>query len=268
VRQTSLVPAEDFGMRRQGVLAAFRRLGIDRALAVIALFAGIAPYVYLRGIADDTPIPHQRLVEAVEMFLAGGTLPSAWLQQWFHTPGAVGTFDQFWLFFYGLWLPSGFFGAVWFALRRWDHFGRFSIAWFVLFYGALIPFLLVPTEPPWLLGDVERVFALATELPRIDTNQVAAMPSLHVAMPAMIAFRARASGMRWMAAIWGAFAALTAFAVIYLGEHFILDTVAGFAFAWLAVRVSQLREVPVASSREVPEMAATSASPRKLPRAA
>jgi membrane-associated phospholipid phosphatase len=67
----------------------------------------------------------------------------------------------------------------------------------------------------------------------------------------MIALRARASGMSRLSAAYGLFTALTAFAVVYLGEHFVLDAIAGIVLAWFVVKVSArfngaaVREVPI-----------------------
>lgn len=223
----------------EGLRAAWCKLRVHRWLAILGLFGGLAPYVYLRGVADDAGLPRQDLVADIETFVAAGSLPSTWLQSQFSVSGAIGPVDRFWLAVYGLWFPAGVLGALWFAIRRWSEFGRFSAAWFGLFYGALLLFVLVPTEPPWMLVEVRRVVTEATgSLVDVDTNQVAAMPSLHVAMPAMIAFRARLSGLSGMAVVWGVFASLTAFSVVYLGEHFVLDTLAGAAFAWAIVRAT------------------------------
>jgi membrane-associated phospholipid phosphatase len=50
-----------------------------------------------------------------------------------------------------------------------------------------------------------------------------------------------------MAAAFWVFTALTAFSVVYFGEHYVLDCVAGVAWAWLAVRVAA-RWAPAAAA--------------------
>jgi membrane-associated phospholipid phosphatase len=67
------------------------------------------------------------------------------------------------------------------------------------------------------------------------TNAVAAMPSLHSAVPWLMAIAFwKYRWFRWLA-LW--YAASMSFAVVYLGEHYFVDAAAGLAaaaVAWLA----------------------------------
>ena len=72
----------------------------------------------------------------------------------------------------------------------------------------------------------------------VDPNTAAAFPSLHVGMPETLAFQARALGMRTLSRPLFVFSGLTAFAVVHLGEHYVLDVLAGVAVAWLTVRLA------------------------------
>jgi membrane-associated phospholipid phosphatase len=84
-------------------------------------------------------------------------------------------------------------------------------------------------------------------------------------MPAALAFQARAAGMRrWSQALF-VFVALTAFAVVQLGEHYVVDAVAGIAFAWLVVRLVS-RFAPIAAAVDAPEVESLEAA--EQPRAA
>ncbi len=104
-------------------------------------------------------------------------------------------------------------------------------------------FLLFPAAPPWLaaqqgLLDVTRIreladpattSGLAREL--FDDNPVAAIPSLHAGwslIVVLVAFRYLPRPAGWVAA---GYAILVHFAVVYLGEHYVIDLILGDAVA-------------------------------------
>lgn len=212
---------------------------LTRWLATFGLGLGITPYAQLRGMADDIGVPRQAFTIELEALTVGGLTWSERLQDWFYNPEVLSAFDVFWVIVYGLWFPTAAVLAFYVAGFHWDRFRSFALAWFALFYVAVIPFALLPTEPPWLAYDVPRILRAAADGPLdLDTNLVAAMPSLHVALPAMMGYWARAARMPRIASAFAVFTLLTAFSVVYLGEHYILDTVAGAAFAWAIVRLS------------------------------
>jgi membrane-associated phospholipid phosphatase len=72
-------------------------------------------------------------------------------------------------------------------------------------------------------------------------NQLAAMPSLHMAWAAWCALVVwRACARRWVRAIAIAHPCLTAFTVMATGNHFLLDLVAGLLVLALAVALTRL----------------------------
>src|SRR5690606_37235633 len=102
----------------------------------------------------------------------------------------------------------------------------------VLFLASAIAAIL-PTLPPWLASEEA---ALAPVERRIGTlwdgvsegaqhrqdevasaNEVAAMPSLHFAVPVLLALLAHR---RWLAVAGWAYAATMGVALVYLGEHY------------------------------------------------
>jgi membrane-associated phospholipid phosphatase len=177
------------------------------------------------------------LLARIESTMSGGALPTEHLQALLYHPAKFPLFNEFWLLVYALWLPAGVSAVAAFAIWRWQHFIPFAVALLGLFYVSDLFFLLMPTQPPWMFPNVSRIITDVTgDLVRTDTNYLAAFPSLHVALPSLIAFRARASGMSRMWRVYAAFAVLTAFAVVYLGEHFVADAVGGAVLAWLMVR--------------------------------
>lgn len=156
------------------------------------------------------------------------------------------------------------FGFLLWYLRR-EVFRTYAVAMLVLLYTSLLIHLLAPTVPPWiaardfaLLPDIERIIASVynVHVPSIsalfDVNPIAAMPSLHAAMPALCALVAlHYVGRRGIVVALYAFG--VAVAVVYLGEHYVVDVVAGVLLA-LAVYAGVRRwGAPAASLGTLPD---------------
>ena len=118
---------------------------------------------------------------------------------------------------------------------------------------ALIGYVLVPTAPPRLMptGFVDTLaryadvgwwseHASAPEGFGHLTNELAAMPSLHVGWAVWVAWALypllRRPG-RWIVI---AYTAGTTIVVVATGNHWILDAVAGAAIVWLAITLTRL----------------------------
>lgn len=150
------------------------------------------------------------------------------------------TRDLRWLDYSGFLLHASWFflpiafGAVvtLFERRRMMEY----FAWLlVASYIACTLFVLFPVTPPWMEPGVSRVLLVRSfvEYAQLDDNPVAAFPSLHAGLPMTIALffllrcgRARIAG--WVAM---AFALAIGVAVVYLGEHWMMDVIAGWALA-------------------------------------
>jgi membrane-associated phospholipid phosphatase len=145
---------------------------------------------------------------------------------------------------------------------------------------GLFFYFAVPTAPPWLASDRGDIDAdIVRIMPEIsaqlagDTydeasravgqNDVAAMPSLHTALTAMVALILAGYGRRWR---WVGitYVVLMATALVYLGEHYIIDEIAGVAlafgvwrlvsrhraFAWLSAGAEVEKDVAVEVAAE------------------
>jgi membrane-associated phospholipid phosphatase len=104
----------------------------------------------------------------------------------------------------------------------------------------------IPTAPPWWAGNtgalphVRRIMTEAGErfwgrywtrlYDSLSGNQLAAMPSLHFATSVMAAHVLSDVG-RVPGAVGWTYAALLGFALVYLGEHYVVDLAAGAALA-------------------------------------
>jgi PAP2 superfamily protein len=236
VPQTSLRSAP---VRSNRLLVIARRLRLHQwPLIPGALFA-IVPYLQLRDLVDDVGLPRQRVVESLERALGFGAFPSERLQDLFYTSESLSLFDHFWLSIYASWMPAAVLLIAYLVFARRDLVSSFGVAWLAFFYLAIPVLLLLPTEPPWLTSDVVRLLELKIgETVTLDGNVVAAFPSLHVGLPSMIAIWSRAAGLRVTAWLFTVHAALTAGAVVYLGEHYVIDTLAGLLFAAIIVKLA------------------------------
>jgi membrane-associated phospholipid phosphatase len=122
---------------------------------------------------------------------------------------------------------------------------------------TLLGYWSVPTAPPWwvsektgrLDGDVGRVMSeVASWLKgepkptegdhEMGANPFAAMPSDHFASAAMTAMLLAEQDPRLGVLAWG-YALVLGFALVYLGEHYVIDLLAGVALALAVNRARQ-----------------------------
>jgi hypothetical protein len=108
---------------------------------------------------------------------------------------------------------------------------------------GFVVFWRFPVAPPRMLDGFTDVVATTGAFGSwhsgslaADANQVAAMPSLHMAWAAWCTVAAwRISRRRWVRALAVVYPCVTAFAVLATGNHFVLDIVAGLLVLALSV---------------------------------
>lgn len=104
-------------------------------------------------------------------------------------------------------------------------------------YIADIGYLLLPMRPPWMEPGIHRILLERSfvHYTQLDDNPVAAFPSLHAGLPLVIGlfFLLRCDRARRLG--WGAvaFAGVMGVFAVYLGEHWVIDVLAGYALAGL-----------------------------------
>ena len=222
---------------------------IPRLLAWAGVWVATFGYILLRGVADDAGIPRTKFVLPIDRVIGFGETPSERLQDWLYT-GEISAFD--WPL---IWIHSSWFFVLpvitlYVLVFRWELFGQLATVRLGVLYAGLIGFFLFPTEPPWMTTDVVRLLDIrAGEVLSIDTNPVAALPSLHVALPSAIAMWLWQVRMNRWAVVITVYAALTAFEVVYLGEHYVVDVVAGLLLAFAVVRASRYWSLPIGRDR-------------------
>ena len=211
----------------------------------------------MRGLAPELGIaPHVADMAHIEEALFGGADPSAWLQA--HITGGAqrvvayaGTVVYFCHF--AVPLLTGL--VLWLVRRR--EYVRYSSTLLGMSLAAFVFFLLVPTAPPWyaqqqgVLNGVTKLIdttlgsSVSPYYHSLNPNPVAAFPSLHSAYPllAFLALRRVFPRAAWIMLAWSA---LVWFSVVFLGEHYVIDVVAGIAMAVASDRVASWVEARLA----------------------
>lgn len=235
-------------------------------LPFLALFLG---YEVLRGLAGSSGIEvHYTAPIAFDTIIGRGTIPTVWLQQHLFSPGHVSALDVGVTFVYFLHFAFPLTLGFVFWLRDRTLFRRFAAAMLVMSYVAFVFFLMVPVAPPWLasangyLPHVNKIIdhtlpsATTWFYEHLDPNPVAAMPSLHMAYPVLgLLYAVRHFGRRgWYLTIW---CAAVAFSIVYLGEHYVADTIggaiaAGASFLVVEAVYARLRQAGEANARLAP----------------
>lgn len=134
-------------------------------------------------------------------------------------------------------------------------------------YSALLTFVIFPTAPPWLSGAAQNLLAsgdkmLPTALQGVqaalfsgESDLFAAFPSLHAAYATLFSIfmfkLGRKYGLVSLPIAGGVY-----FSIIYLGQHFLVDLLAGVAYAgissYVVVRVMNRRRKVGSVSQSTP----------------
>lgn len=203
-------------------------------------------YEAMRGVAPKTGIPpHVGDLADLESRLFAGHIPTAVLQAWLaNPPGRVVAYAATVVYFSHFVFPIAVAMALWLVDRR--QFLRFTVALMGMCFVAFAIFVLAPTAPPWYaeshaaITGVHKIInstlpsAVSPYYAALNPNPVAAFPSLHAAFPFLgflavrevFSRRAALAVLAWCAAVW--------FSVVYLGEHYVVDVIAGVALAAVA----------------------------------
>lgn len=233
-----------------------------RSAAITALrawlpFAAVGfAYEVTRGLADETGLPvHVRPQLEADRVIGLGKVPTERLQEWLDGPTATAITMVAWILhtshFYVL--PAVLL-ALWFSRRH--AFTQLTRAWVFLGLTSSAVFVVAPTAPPWLAqetGDLSSadglIPAVWASLPvewagsvfdvGLDyANPVAAVPSLHSAIPALLLLLVRREGSRRWAAISAMYSVGMGFSLVSGAEHYVVDVLIGWAFAVLAFRLA------------------------------
>jgi membrane-associated phospholipid phosphatase len=223
------------------------RLVIEWAPFIAVLFV----YDRLRGFADGLVFQAREYPQIhVEAALFGNPIPTVWLQShlW-HGEGHLHWWDYLTWFVY----LTHFFATLIVAavLWTWAHekFSRFATMVCVLALTGFATYALYPAVPPWLaaqhgsVGESNRIIGVVWrhvpiahygslfEKGQTYANNVAAMPSLHAGYALLVTLYLWRLVPRWARPLLALYPFAMAFALVYSGEHYVVDCLAGWVYA-------------------------------------
>ena len=206
---------------------------------------------------------------AADRALFGGHVPTVWLQDHLYSPGVVHWWDAVAIPIYF----SHFVVSLAVAVALWTVsypvYRRYVWTLVSLTLITVVTYALYPAAPPWMAGlnaalpDVHRIVpealrALgghtinsAVERGESYSNRVAAMPSLHGAVPAMLLMFCWPLVRPLARVLLALYVLAMAVTLVYGGEHYVIDILVGWVYAAVCVagvaawfRQRQARERP------------------------
>jgi hypothetical protein len=237
----------------------------DAVVCILQMYA----YTVTYKMPHDDPDALERRARVdypvrIDRLIGLGKVPTVRLQEAFAAPGRIRRHERVLVWSHWLWFlfPHGTVAYV--LLRRRERFQRTALMTYAVFDLGLIGYWALPTAPPWYasehgrLGEggevaVRRMMIEYGEefwkggwgplYSALGGNPLAAMPSLHFATSLMAAHLLSEVGPVQGAIGWS-YAVTLGVALVYLGEHYVVDLLAGTALAE-GVRAAAPRAAPV-----------------------
>ena len=172
-----------------------------------------------------------------------GTVPSVILQKLLLFTREIGWPEKFLTALHGTHFVAFLIVGFYFWIKN-DHlFQHFKYSFYILLIFGLSGYLLIPTAPPWMASELFRV------IPRLfhfnlhiynmyipdltsgfNTDPVAAMPSLHAAFPFLCSILIW-KHIKGKGRIFYVYTFLILFTIVYTGDHYMVDLLAGIVLA-------------------------------------
>jgi hypothetical protein len=209
-------------------------------IGFVYLFDSLRGSIFILTCQLDLPVYTLYVIKA-EKFLFGA-IPSVVLQGWLlktPDPRHFGWFEKFITVAHGSHFVAFLVVGLIIWLYKKSQFRFYKVSFYLLIFLGLLGYLAIPTVPPWMASNI---FSLLPSIFRFnavifnmvipditsgfDTNPIAAMPSLHAAFPillGLIFWRI----WRWRAFPFCLYAFLMLFAIVYTGDHYVTDIIAG-----------------------------------------
>ena len=228
----------------------------------LVLVAVYMAYDYSRGTADQWGIGvNYTLLRDIDRFLFFGNDPGVWMQKTFLRPDVrwydVGGAIVYMMHFVLPVIPLAFLRirqrTEWLSYVR-----RFSLTLGI----AVSVFIMFPAAPPWMAAEkgyfppIQRITGrgwwelnLKTVSRTLDRgaavlNAVAAMPSLHAGLSLLAVMWFTRNTRTWVRIASLSYPIAMSAALVYFGEHYVIDCLIGFAVvvtAWKLVDVWEAR---------------------------
>jgi membrane-associated phospholipid phosphatase len=186
-----------------------------------------------------------------DAFLGRGTTPTLRLQRAFGRTGHFAPWEKLLVWSHWLWFAFPHGTVLYVLIRHRDRFPKAAAQIYATFDIGVIGYWLIPTAPPWYAaerglmddGRTPEVRRMMVEYGEqfwksgwaplyglLGGNPLAAMPSLHFATSVTAAHVLSDTGK--VAGVLGwTYAATLGVALVYLGEHYVVDLAAGAALA-------------------------------------
>jgi membrane-associated phospholipid phosphatase len=234
-------------------IAVRRSRARDVAICCLQMWAYLAAY---KSPHDDPDVQRRRVLIdypiAVDRVLGLGELPTVRLQRAFAKERwRLG--DRVLVWAHWLWFAVPHCSLAYILLRHRRRFDRAAVMTYAVFDLGAVVYWLAPTAPPWYAASeagraqefnhhhqivVRRMMVEYGEFfwkdgwgplySVLGGNPLAAMPSLHFATSMMAAQLLAEAGPLAGALGWG-YATTLGVALVYLGEHYVVDLIAGAA---------------------------------------
>jgi len=222
----------------------------------LVLVAVYMAYDYSRGTADQWGIGvNYTLLRDIDRFIFFGNDPGVWLQKhllksdprWYDVGGAI-------VYMMHFVLPVVPLAALRVRQRtEWIRYvRRFSLALGI----AVFVFIVFPAAPPWMSSEkgyfppIQRITGrgwwelnLKTVSKTLDRgaavlNAVAAMPSLHAGLSLLTALWFTRNASRRLRTMTMLYPLAMSTALVYFGEHYVIDCILGFAVVLIAWKIA------------------------------
>jgi membrane-associated phospholipid phosphatase len=197
----------------------------------------------------------------VDRVLGGGELPNVRLQRALGGLGNRSVINRALCWVHWSWFFEPHSALAYILARDQEQFARSARQMSAVYDLGCIVYAALPTAPPWWASEeghtdakVRRIMVEVGEeewgkawpvlYDVLGGNPWAAMPSLHFATSLMAALLLSEMGVREGIAGW-AYAGTLGFALVYLGEHYVVDLLAGAALV-IAIRRGERYAEPVA----------------------
>jgi PAP2 superfamily len=224
----------------------------DAGTCLLQMWAYVAAYkmpyddpeALLRRVKVAYPVRADRL-------LGGGTTPTLRLQRAHGTPGSFRAWEKLLVWSHWLWFAFPHGTVVYLLFAHPERFARGASRIYATFDLGLIGYWAVPTAPPWYAaaeglmedGHTPELRRMMVEYGEhfwrsgwaplygvLGGNPLAAMPSLHFATSVSAAHVLAETGATAGRLGW-TYAIMLGVALVYLGEHYVVDLAAGLALA-------------------------------------
>jgi hypothetical protein len=224
----------------------------DIAQCALQMWAYLATYQMPN---DDPETLEQRVRVAypvkADRALGLGTTPTLRLQRAFGRPNTFAAWEKLLVWSHWLWFAFPHGTAAYVLLRHRDQFPKAAAQIYATFDVGVIGYWAIPTAPPWYAaqkglmedGRTPELRRMMVEYGEqfwrsgwaplygvLGGNPLAAMPSLHFATSVTAAHVLADTG-RVAGVLGWTYAATLGLALVYLGEHYVVDLAAGLAVA-------------------------------------